>query len=312
MLAVVNVVLPVFGVMLAGYLVGRFGLLGQGSSQALNGYVYLVALPAFFFMAMARVPVEDAFNLPFLAAFGGGVFILFALSLAIAAFAFPNRLGALGLHAMSAIFANTGYMGIPLLLLAQGDAGRLPGVISSLINGVVVMALLTVILEIDLHRGAGPLKIVGKVVQGVVRSPLLVAAVAGLGVSALDLELPAALVTFCDLLGVTAGPCALFAIGLFMVGKKLRHGLGEVLWVTALKLIAQPLITWWLAYEVFQLEPLWAASAVILSALPTGALSFVLAQRYEVYIQRATSIILVSTVLSVATLTALFLVIGVE
>jgi hypothetical protein len=46
--------------------------------------------------------------------------------------------------------------------------------------------------------------------------------------------------------------------------------------------------------------------------LPTGALTFVLAQRYEVYIQRATSVILVSTVLSLLSLSALFLVIGVD
>ena len=311
MLAVVNVVLPVFAIMLAGYLCGHFSLLGQGSSQALNGYVYYVALPAMFFLSMSRVPVEQAFDLGFLGAYGGAALLLFAVSMIIARFAFPNRLGGLGLHAMSAIFANTGYMGIPLLLIAYGDAGRLPGVISSLFNGVVVMALVTAILELDLHAGAGPLQILRKLTLGILRSPLLMAAVAGLLASATGVVLPKAFVTFADLLGVTAGPCALFAIGLFMVGKSIRTDLGEVLWVTALKLLAQPLLTWWLAYEVFALEPTAAAAAVILAALPTGALSFVLAQRYQVYVQRSTAVILVSTVLSVVTLTALFLVIGV-
>jgi malonate transporter len=311
MLAVVNVVLPVFAIMLAGYLCGHFSLLGQGSSQALNGYVYYVALPAMFFLSMSRVPVEQAFDLGFLGAYGGAALALFALSMIIARLVFPNRLGGLGLHAMSAIFANTGYMGIPLLLIAYGEAGQLPGVISSLFNGVVVMAVVTAILEIDLHAGAGPLRILRKVTLGILRSPLLMAAVAGLLVSATGIALPKAFVTFADLLGVTAGPCALFAIGLFMVGKSIRTDLGEVLWVTLLKLVAQPLLTWWLAYEVFDLEPIAAAAAVILAALPTGALSFVLAQRYQVYVQRSTAVILVSTVLSVVTLTALFLVIGV-
>ncbi len=311
MLAVVNVVLPVFGIMLAGYLCGRFGLLGQGSSQALNGYVYYVALPALFFIAMSRVPVEDAFNLAFLGAYGGAAAILFVVAMVIARFAFPNRVGGLGLHAMSAIFANTGYMGIPLLFIAYGDAARLPAVISSLFNGVLVMGVVTAILEIDAHAGSGFLPILRKIASGVLRSPLMMSAAAGLLASALQVTPPVAFVTFADLLGATAGPCALFAIGLFMVGKPLRADLGEVLWVTLLKLVAQPLLTWWLAYEVFHLDPIWAASSVILAALPTGALSFVLAQRYDVYIQRATSVILVSTVVSVFTLTAIFLVIGV-
>lgn len=312
MIAVVNVVLPVFAIMLAGYLCGRLGLLGEGSSQALNGFVYYVSLPGLFFISLSRVPVEDAIDLPFLAAYGGGILGLFGLSMAIATFVFPNRLGALGLHSMSAVFANTGYMGIPLLLIAYGDAARLPGIITTIVNGVLVMGAMTVILEIDAHAGGGPFTILRKVLTGVLKSPLLLSAGAGLAASALEFEPPQALATFCDLLGATAGPCALFAIGLFMVGKKLRQGLGEVLWVTLLKLVAQPLITWWLAYEVLHLEPIYAASAVIMAALPTGSLSFVLAQRYQVYIERATSVILVSTVFSVATLSALFVIVGVE
>jgi predicted permease len=45
---------------------------------------------------------------------------------------------------------------------------------------------------------------------------------------------------------------------------------------------------------------------VTLAALPTGALVFVLAQQYGIYVQRATAAILVSTVLSVITLSVLF------
>ena len=50
---------------------------------------------------------------------------------------------------------------------------------------------------------------------------------------------------------------------------------------------------------------------MIQAALPTGALTFVLAQRYGTYIQRATAVILISTVVSVVTLSALFIYLGV-
>ena len=59
------------------------------------------------------------------------------------------------------------------------------------------------------------------------------------------------------------------------------------------------------------MDRLWAASAVTLAALPTGSLVFVLAQQYGVYTQRATAAILVSTVLSVVTLFALFALLGI-
>jgi len=72
MVAVLNVVLPVFGIGLAGYLCGRFGVLGAASSEALNAFVYYVALPALFFISMARMPLRDILNWPFLFAYGGG------------------------------------------------------------------------------------------------------------------------------------------------------------------------------------------------------------------------------------------------
>ena len=49
--------MPVFGIILAGYLCGRFRVLGEASSEALNRFVYFLALPALFFISMARVPV---------------------------------------------------------------------------------------------------------------------------------------------------------------------------------------------------------------------------------------------------------------
>ena len=303
--AILDVVLPVFAIMLAGYLGGRFGLLGEASSEALNRFVYYAAMPALFFVSMSRVELGQAFNGPFLLAFGGGMAVTFALAVTVARFVFPNRLGALGLHGLSATFANTGYMGIPLLLTAYGEAGMTPGIVSTVFNGTLVMALGAAIIELDFGRGQGALRLIGRVALGVARSPLVASAVLGITLSALELTLPLPLATFCDILGAAAAPCALFAIGLFMVGRSFTAGAGEVAWLVGLKLLVQPLATWWLAYEVFEMAAVWAASAVVLAALPTGALVFVLAQQYGVYVQRSTAAIMVSTVLSVATLSVI-------
>jgi malonate transporter and related proteins len=59
------------------------------------------------------------------------------------------------------------------------------------------------------------------------------------------------------------------------------------------------------------MDRVWAASAVTLAALPTGSLVFVLAQQYGVYTERATAVILVSTIASVVTLFGLFAILGI-
>ncbi len=310
--AVLDVVLPIFGIILAGYLCGRFGLLGQASSEALNSFVYYVALPALFFVSMARVPVADVFNLPFLAAYGGGAAIVALLSLPVSRFAFGNGLGPSGLHALGAVFSNTGYMGIPLLMTAFGTEATLAAIIATVLNGAVIMAIGIAVIEADLARGQGLARIVGDVALGVAKSPLVVSAVAGIAASAAGATLPQPLATFCDILGAAAPPCALFAIGLFLVGRSITRGLGEVTWLTALKLVVQPAVTWVIAVPLLGLDPLWAAAAVTLAALPTGSLVFVLASQYGVYVQRATATILVSTIVAVVTLSVLLAMLGVR
>lgn len=308
--AIVNVVLPVFAIMAAGYLCGRAGILGQDSSQALNGFVYYVALPALFFGSMARTPLADILYWDFIAAFGGGLLLLFAAAALVARLVFRGSLELNAMHGFSAIFSNTGYMGVPLLQLAFGAEGVLPAVVTTVINGALVIVAGVVVLEIMRARGQGALQVARKAGAGVARNPLFLSAAAGLLWSWGGLPLPRPVATFMDIVGAAAGPCALFAIGLFMVGKPLRAGLGEVLWICLLKLIALPALVAWLAFGVFELEPLWAKAAVIQAALPIGALMFVLASSYGIYVQRATSAILLSTVLSVVTLSTLFLLLG--
>jgi hypothetical protein len=134
MQGIFNIVLPIFGIMLAGYLSGSFGLLGSASSEALNRFVQFISLPALFFVSMARVELQVVFDLPFLATYCGGMLATFLIAALVARLVFRMRLGALSLHGMSAIFSNTGYMGIPLLLLLFGEKGLLPAVITTVIR----------------------------------------------------------------------------------------------------------------------------------------------------------------------------------
>jgi predicted permease len=311
MIAILNVVLPVFGIVLAGYLCGRFGVLGEASSEALNRFVYFLALPALFFVSMARVPVGDVFNARFLAAYVGGAAATALLAVGVGRLLFPNRLAATGIQGLAAIFANTGYMGIPLLVTAFGPAAALPAIIATVLNGAVIMAIGIFIVEMDLSRGCGAGVVVMDALAGVAKSPLVLSAAAGIVASSAGVPMPEAVSRFCDILGAAAPPAALFAIGLFMVGRSMTAGLGETSWLVAHKLLVQPLITAALAFGLLPMDRVWTASAVTLAALPTGSLVFVLAQQYGVYVQRATAAILVSTILSVVTLFALFAILGI-
>ncbi|BBK35567.1 hypothetical protein STAQ_06450 [Allostella sp. ATCC 35155] len=307
--AVVDVVLPVFAIMASGYAAGRLRVLGAAASEALNAFVYWFALPALLFHAMARVPVADVFHLPFLAAFGGAFIATYLAGMAAGLlFARPN-LAYQGLQGLAASFANTGYMGLPLYVTAYGAGGMLPAVVATVFNAAVAVALALIVTEIGRSERSGRL-VVRDTLRALLTNPLLLAPAAGLAWSATGLGLPKPVATYLDLMGATAGPGALFAVGLFMVGKPLAGNLPELTWVCLCKLVLQPLLAAWLAYRVFAMEAEWAAAAVIMSALPTGALAFVIALRYGIYVAGTSTAILATTVLSFVTLSITLALLG--
>ncbi len=301
----ITVVFPLIAVMLSGFLVGRFNLLPDNGSKVISRFVFLVAMPAFIFISLAVIPVKDFFNWPFLAVVGGGMLAIFVLGITVARFAFTDTLTAHSLHALTAMFSSTAYIGLPLILVIFGEAGLVPGIIGAVITGAVFMPLTIILAEIDKGR-RGPGVVVTSAVA-VMRSPLLIATVAGLLTSASGIKVAAPLTDFFKLLGDAFIPCALFSAGLFVARCKVRGEVKEISWLVSVKLLLHPLITWWLAFYVFELEGILPAIAVLQAALPSGVPVFVLAQHYDTFVTQSSAVIVVSTVISLLTLPLLFI-----
>jgi len=310
MSVVFNVALPVFAIILAGVLSGKAKLLGPASSEALNKFVYWMALPPVLFLGTARRSLAEIFNAPFIGAFLGAMLAVYALGAAIGWLVRRERTQIHCMQGLTACFSNTGYMGIPLFLAAFGPDHLGPAILATVIMSAIMVGIAVIWLEFANSHGHGLGKAFGDVGRALATNPLIVSTAAGIAWSALlpGVAVPRPVATFCELMGAAAGPCALFAIGLFLASRSLKADMVEVGWISALKLLAQPVLTWALTETLFPMDPFWTGSAIILAALPTGALTFVVAQQYQIYVDRTSSAILVSTVLSVVTLSALLVV----
>ncbi len=295
-----NVVVPVFAIILTGYLSGAFKLLDGESSRAINRFVYYISLPVLLFISMARVDVVHILNWRYIAAILITLAITLLLSLLVARGFFKLKLSESALFGMGSVFGNGAYMGIPVILLAYGEAALIPGIIAVLIYTVVIVGPLAAIVEADRSQVDG-WHIVKDVIKSTLLNPLFVAPMLGIAYSVAGLPLISALDNFCTILGGAAGPSALFALGLSLVGTSIRSGLAEVGTSSLLKLVISPVIMWLLSVQVFALDPLWAAVGVTMAALPSGAIVFVVASRYNVYVQRSSASIVVSTLLSMVT-----------
>jgi malonate transporter and related proteins len=308
MLVVLDVVLPVFAIIAAGYWGGRT-VLGEEASKALSAFVYWFALPAVLFLSMARQPLGDIFNIPFIGAFLGGMLAVYALGWGIGRLLGREDGSEVhSLQALNASFSNTGYMGIPLFLAAYGPDKLLPAIIATVIMSVVMIGLAVIAMELARSHGHGLGHALADVGKALLRNPLIVSSFAGLAWNLTGFAVPQPMVNFCQLLGTAAGPCALFAIGVFLAGRPLEFALGQVWWMLPLKLVVHPLLTWALIQTVFPLDRFWTGAALLLAALPTGALTFVMATQYKVYVERTSQVILLSTIVSAPILSLVLIV----
>lgn len=309
--AILNVALPIFAVLACGYAAGKIGVMGEQSTAALNAFVWWFALPALLFSALARASLAEVYNLPFVIAFGGALLGTYALSMLAARLTRGVRLAEMSLHAIAGSFGNIGYMGIPLCITAFGPEGALPTTLAIIIGTTVMLALSVILIEIDLNAGQGLGKSLGGVTRAMVRNPVLHAIAAGVLISGLGVKLPAPINGFLDLLGKAAAPCALFATGLFLVGKSVGTHAGDVGMQTAFKMLLQPALTWLLASLLMDLDSVWAKAAILLAALPTATNAFILARQYNLFMDQASGIILVSTIASVPVVSVLIVLLGV-
>ena len=303
MFYVFNVVFPVFALILIGYVCGRTGKLGKSASIELNRFVVWLALPAQLFNFASSSSWQTLWQPGFIAAFFLSCLAVFILVLVVS-WVRNRDLAAASFSGLSASYSNTGYMGIPLCVLALGQDGLAPAIISTFIV-FVMFALATVLIEIGILSHKKSHEIFWSVIKSLCTNPLLIAPVAGLLWSSTELVLYDPLAQVIAFLGAAATPCALVSIGLFLLQKE-RSAPQQAWGISFAKLIVQPLIAWLIAGPILDLSELWVSAVVILAALPTGTGPFMLAQYYQADGKIISRVVLLTTIGSLLTL-SLFL-----
>jgi len=312
MQAILNVAVPIFGVILAGYLAGRWRILGGEATAALNAFVSFFALPVLFFGTLARTPVAAVLDPRLMLGFGLVVLATFAVGMLSTWLAVGGGLARMSLQAIAASWGNVGYMGVPLCLAAFGEQGLPPAMLAVIVTSIIAMVFGVMLIELEVAAGHGPILTFLNAAWNVVRNPLPVSIVAGIAYSALALPLPTPVEKWLDLLGAAASPCALFAIGLFLsdksvsgTDKSLRSGLAEAGLATLIKLLLQPLLAVCVLPFFVDLKSVPGQVALLMAALPTAANAFVLAKQFDIQVEQNTASVLLSTAFSVVTVSAL-------
>lgn len=275
------ILVPLFAVVALGFLYAWRHRPDMGPVTTLNMDVFV---PALVFSALASKDVDlDAYGPLALAGF------LLVLGSGLLAWPIARAAGvAVRTFVPPMMFVNSGNMGIPLLVLAFGEEAMPAAVVLFLIENFLHFSLGIRIL--DRHAD----------LLGVLRTPVMVACLAGLALNLSGLRLPQVMAQPVDWLGQVAVPLMLFTLGVRLTDVDLSD------WrVGLLGALARPaagvLLAWSIAANL-TLPVGQAEILIVFAALPPAVLNSVFAERYAQEPGRVASIVLLGNGLTLATL----------
>lgn len=285
-------------IILIGYLVGRFGVLGEHGRFVLGRVAFYVLAPALLFTVLADADVHVLFSalLPVSLIAAATVGSAFAL---VARLVWKRPVSETVVGTLASGYVNANNIGIPVAVYVLGDPAYSAPVI--LLQLLVFAPLALTILDIQ-DRGRVSVR---RILVQPFTNPIIIASFLGVTLAVLGVHLPAPVMEPFRLIGAAMVPVVLIGFGMSLHGQRpLAPGSSrrDVLLASALKLVAMPLVAWGVGHFLFGLGREQLFVVTVLAALPAAQNVFNYAQRYERGEILARDVVLITTVLSLPVL----------
>lgn len=306
---VLNTLIPLLAVVALGAYLRHIKLLPAATVRDTNRLLYWVALPAMLFYETAEAQIQgDAVLRVALTLLGAMLFAILLGYVLAPALRIPRT--ALGAFVQGGYRSNMAYVGLPVILLALTNANGAVatderalavvalGLVTPVYNLVAVVVLLTARPKNTLTQAGREIR---RILLAMVTNPLVISCIAGLLFALLPWELPAIVHRTFSTVGQMSTPLALLGIGASFTLTTLRHNLRLASYASLVKVAFSPLAGYLLA-KALGLGPVELRIALIYLACPAAAASYVMAEQLGSDEKLAASIIVLSTLLSVASL----------
>ena len=292
-LVFLNVVTPVFILVVIGYFVGPCLKI---EARSLSRTAYFVFIPAFVFNIISEAKIDSELALQMLS------FILVAqIAVALLGFLVGKALRQsreiTAAFVLIATFGNVGNFGLPLIVFRLGETAR---------TFATVYFVATVFISFVICVGVASWARSGGVtaVFSVFKTPALIALIPALVFNITDLEVPIFLSRLSGLLGQAMIPVMLITLGVQM-GEipKIKINF-NVFAASTVRLIGGPVLAL-LIVPYFGLEGLERSTGILQAAMPAAVLASIIALEYKLLPEFVTTTVLFSTLYSILTLTVI-------
>ncbi len=281
-------------VIVTGYAIARFGVIGPEAHQVLSRLAFFVLSPALLFTVLAEADLRTLFSVQLpVAAIAAVVPMVIFLVVALAVW--RRKVPEATIGSLASGYLNANNIGIPVAAYVVGDAAASAPVI--LLQLIVFAPIALTVLDVTTSGKAS----LGRILTQPLRNPLIIGSALGLVVALTGIDLPAPVLAPFELVGAAAVPVILINFGMSLHGRKMLDTPGtrrDVVLAVVLKLLLMPLVAWAAARYLFGLDGHELFVAVVLAALPTAQNVFNYATRYRRGEAFARDAVLLTTLLS--------------
>ena len=295
-----NATLPVFAVMVLGWLLKRRNFLSDDFIKVANKLTFKVALPCMLFLDIGEMDPAQLLNGKFVL-YAAAVSLVSILGIWLLTHVLMRDKRQVGAFVQGAYRSSAAVLGVALITNVYGDAGYAPLMILASVPIYNVFAVIILVLEAD---GGGKLDAarLRQVAVNVVTNPILLGIFAGMPFAFFSIPVPAMMHKGLSMLSNLATPLSLLVIGAsFVWGDALKKAKPTVL-ASLIKLVVLPAIFLPLAIKLgFRNEQLMAI--LIMLGSPSTPSGYIMAKQMGNDDVLANGIIVLTTLLAAVTIT---------
>jgi predicted permease len=307
--SLIDVILPVFLVIGAGYATTRAGYFKFEHIDGIMRFTQGFAIPCLLFRAIANLDLSASFDPRLLASFYSAALLCFLAGLFGARILFQRDWEDCVAIGFCCLFSNSVLLGLPITERAYGPENltgnyAIVAFHSPFCYGVGITAM-----EIIRNRGHGGVKTVTSVLNAMFRNVLILGIGLGFVVNLTGIVIPETVDSALSLVIRAALPGALFALGGVLVQYRPEGDLKTIAYVCGISLMVHPALVWTFGKSLSLQQDLFR-SGVLNAAMAPGFNAYIFANMYGRAKRVAASSVLIATGLCIVTVWGWLLVLG--
>ena len=271
-----SVALPIFLIMLSGFILKNKNIIRQDFINASNFIVFYIALPLKLFNNVSRSSVVDNFDFKFIIFAIIGTLISVILIYTYSKI-FVKEKSKVGAFVHGTFRGNFVYVGFSILENVTGAVGPLASLVVAFVVPIYnIIAVLVLLLTNSENNSKNQIK---NALKKIIKNPFTIAIALGIIASLISFKLSPLLQNTADYFDVLATPLALLTIGATFRVDKLFIDIKPAAAATIFKLIINPLLAVMAAFlfgfsnsEIFLIYILFGVPTSISSAIITASM----------------------------------------